>query len=527
MAKPVSRLLIELPKSCFGKQTQHVLGANIFAQKISTELIKALPGAHMIVTDATQEDVDTFSDTFCNGIPLKRVSYETLPHVLRSGDVPDIGFVTGLNMNVLLKVRNTLKCDFPVIGLVHFLGSKLTLETLSDVYRNATEMDAILCPSESIKTTIQKAEALFLNTDHKPTLYSAAHGIDTRIFKPRAETVSELRQKHGVPPEKMVISLISRINPYTKMDVTPFLFQMKQALQRHPNIHVLIVGEVQNLGYFKQLEFFVKTNQLEDNVQFITQVAHDTIHEYYQLTDIYVSLTDNISESFGLTVIEAMACGNPVIISDCAGYQSLNIQHGEDGFVVPTISAETKLDLLLNTGSTAGFGDASIQSVACDYTVLHEAIDMLISNPTLRQQCGQKARKKVEVLFSISKMVGAYIDIFNKVLAKKDTTSPRFPDLPIRDVSQLFLHGVTHILNANDILEITPYGKAIIQNQEPFLAFEKHLEQYDLISAVLTRLFQKPHSMEALYESISEEKYAINANCVYLLKHDVLRLKRS
>ena len=87
------------------------------------------------------------------------------------------------------------------------------------------------------------------------------------------------------------------------------------------------------------------------------------IHEYYQLTDIYVSLTDNISESFGLTVVEAMACGLPVIISDCAGYQSLNIQDGEDGFVVPTISAEMDLDLLLNTGSTAGFGDVSIQSV--------------------------------------------------------------------------------------------------------------------------------------------------------------------
>jgi glycosyltransferase involved in cell wall biosynthesis len=525
MTKPVSRLLIELPKSCFGKQTQHVLGANVFAQKVSTELIKAFPGAHIIVTDATKEDVDAFSAEYCNGIPLKRVSYDTLPYVLKSGDVPDIGFVTGLNIGMMMKVRNALKCHFPVVGLVHFLGSKLTLETLSDVYRNTTEMDAILCPSESIKQTIEKAEDIFLESTRKPTLFVAPHGIDSRLFVPKTSTVPELRQKHGIPSDKTVISLISRLNPYTKMDVTPFIFQMKKALERHDNLHVLIVGEVQNPGYFKQLEYFVSANNLQDKVQFITQVAHETIHEYYQLTDIYVSLTDNISESFGLTVVEAMACGIPVIISDCAGYQSLDLQHKKEGFLVPTISAEMELDLLLNTGSTAGYGDASIQSVACDYAMLHEAVDALVEDPELRQQCGQNARKKVESSFSIPKMIDTYIDIFNEVLTLQDDAVVSYPDLPVRDVFELFSHGVTRLLQPQDILEITPYGKAIIQNKEPFLAFEKHLEYYQLISAILTRLFQQSHSVESLYESISADHREINANCVYLIKHDVLRIK--
>ena len=386
-------------------------------------------------------------------------------------------------------------------------------------------MDAILCPSESIKTTIEKAETAFLDTQHKPTLYAAPHGIDSRLFKPRTSTVSELRQKHSIPAGKTVLSLISRINPYTKMDVTPFIFQMKKALERHESLHVLIVGEVQNQGYFKQLEYFVSANKLEDKVQFITQVAHETIHDYYQLSDIYVSLTDNISESFGLTVIEAMACGVPVIISDCAGYQSINIQHGEDGFIVPTISAEMDLDLLLNTGSTAGYGDASIQSVACDYDVLHGAIDSLVSNPELRQRCGQKARKKVETQFSIPKMVETYIEVFNDVYGKQEEATITFPELPVRDVSGLFTHGVSRLLKPDDVLEITPYGKAIIQNKEPFLAFEKHLEQYHLISALLTRLFQQPHSVESLYDSIDADNRHVNANCVYLLKHDVLKLK--
>ena len=55
----------------------------------------------------------------------------------------------------------------------------------------------------------------------------------------------------------------------------------------------------------------------------------------YAASDVFVSPADSPSESFGLTIVEAMACGRPVVASDWDGYKD-TVRHGEDGFRIPT-----------------------------------------------------------------------------------------------------------------------------------------------------------------------------------------------
>ena len=54
----------------------------------------------------------------------------------------------------------------------------------------------------------------------------------------------------------------------------------------------------------------------------------------YRAADIYVSLSDNLQETFGISIIEAMAAGLPVIASDINGYSEL-ISHNETGCRIP------------------------------------------------------------------------------------------------------------------------------------------------------------------------------------------------
>ena len=51
--------------------------------------------------------------------------------------------------------------------------------------------------------------------------------------------------------------------------------------------------------------------------------------------DLFISLSDGIQETFGLTPIEAMAAGLPVVVSDWNGYKD-TIRDGVDGFRIPT-----------------------------------------------------------------------------------------------------------------------------------------------------------------------------------------------
>ncbi len=55
----------------------------------------------------------------------------------------------------------------------------------------------------------------------------------------------------------------------------------------------------------------------------------------YGAADVFLSLSDNIQETFGLTVVEALAAGLPVVASDWDGYKAL-VRDGISGYLVPT-----------------------------------------------------------------------------------------------------------------------------------------------------------------------------------------------
>ena len=57
--------------------------------------------------------------------------------------------------------------------------------------------------------------------------------------------------------------------------------------------------------------------------------------QVWHAADLVVSLVDNIQETFGLVIVEAMASGLPVVATDWNGYRDLVVD-GETGFLVPT-----------------------------------------------------------------------------------------------------------------------------------------------------------------------------------------------
>ena len=96
-------------------------------------------------------------------------------------------------------------------------------------------------------------------------------------------------------------------------------------------------------GYFTGDSFREDYAKAADS---ICETAHVTFIENHDArfpdalwagADIFVSLVDNIQESFGLTPIEAMACGLPVLVTDWDGYRD-TVRDGVDGFLVPTLA---------------------------------------------------------------------------------------------------------------------------------------------------------------------------------------------
>src|SRR5262249_1503194 len=119
--------------------------------------------------------------------------------------------------------------------------------------------------------------------------------------------------------------------------------------------------------------------------------------------DIFVSLSDNVQESFGLTPIEAMASGLPAIVSDWDGYRE-GVRDGEDGFLIPTVTppvtaGQTLAEDYYNENNYGVFLTATSQSTALDIGRCAETLRRLADDDNLRRGMGIKGRLRAQTSF--------------------------------------------------------------------------------------------------------------------------------
>ena len=123
------------------------------------------------------------------------------------------------------------------------------------------------------------------------------------------------------------------------------------------------------------------------NLQGIGSIPFHEMPNRYRQMDILLMPT--IREGFGLAVAEAMACGLPVVASNCSSIPEL-IDDGKGGFLCPIGDVET----------------------------FAEKINLLAESPRLRLQMGEYNRAKIEKKFTLARMVKEYELLFEEVLSE-------------------------------------------------------------------------------------------------------------
>ncbi len=123
------------------------------------------------------------------------------------------------------------------------------------------------------------------------------------------------RNKHSINPNDKIILFLSRIHERKGADVlTEAFYQLKNNLH---NIKLVIAGP--DHGYLNNLKLIVKKYGLEDDVLFTGSLHGTDKLEVYVDADVFVLPSKDKYESFGNVVLEAMACGTPVVITNNCG----------------------------------------------------------------------------------------------------------------------------------------------------------------------------------------------------------------
>lgn len=169
--------------------------------------------------------------------------------------------------------------------------------------------------------------------------------------------------------EKYKIISVGNLEPIKGYDLL-----LKAVKNLDNNFHLTIVGD----GTLRnEYEEYVRVNTLQDIVTFTGYISHQELKYFYDKSDLFV--LPSISESFGIVVLEAMACGLPVVANDVGEVRNI-IRDGFNGFFVDQKSVASLRENILKAMNRSWNNLEIAQWIKDKYSWIKWAknIDMLI-----------------------------------------------------------------------------------------------------------------------------------------------------
>jgi len=192
--------------------------------------------------------------------------------------------------------------------------------------------------------------------------------VDTDRFKIDKKAGKKFREKYDLDPDKIILGYLSRFVSHKN-----HMFLLKFMKYYGKDFQLLLVGKGE---YKEKCEEFVREHRVK-NVKFLGFLPDNEIPAFYNALDVYIH--PSFWEGYGLPIIEAMACGKPVVAwKTRIGYELVN---KETGMLVESVEN-------LNNKIKDFYGR--------------------------QNEIKRKARNLVENRFSLKLMAKEYIEIYNK-----------------------------------------------------------------------------------------------------------------
>ncbi len=268
-----------------------------------------------------------------------------------------------------------------LMGLVlrHVFRKHLKLVFTSASQRHHTHYTRWLISGMDAVVATSRKSASYLRRPSRVII----HGIDTATFRP-PENRRAHRRSLGLP-ENVTIGCYGRIRHQKGTDV--FVDAMLAVLPQHTGVTALVMGRAahKHVPFLQDLREKVTRAGLQDRILFLPEVPVEEMPRWYQALDLLVA--PQRWEGFGLTPLEAMACGVPVIATTVGAFDELVVE-GKTGRLIPPGDAEQ----------------------------MRAAVDATLASPATLQQWPAAARHHVEAGFRIEDEAAALNTLYRELL---------------------------------------------------------------------------------------------------------------
>jgi D-inositol-3-phosphate glycosyltransferase len=353
-------------------------------------------------------------------------------HVFHDLWAPDIGPWTD--------VRNRFsRRNIPITGLTHSISYQSFLpRVLGTMLLGMRPWDSVICTAEPART-VMRNWIEHVQRELSATWGAAVRfdgrldkiplGVDTEQFCPRDKTPARLAIQ--LPTDGVVALYVGRFSQHDKMDLHPLLLAFKRTLERisSPRVTLLLAGAESFHRYAQAVEDFAAELGIASQVIVRTNLDDGALRDAYAAADLFVSPSDNLQETFGQSIIEAMSSGLPVVCSDWDGYKDL-VVHERTGYRVPTYWMECDKPIADYAGLSEWRRDLFClsQSVSVDVPEMSRAIERLALNADLRRQWGDEGRRRVLAHYDWRVVVPQYLALWealNQIASDAPAPTPQ------------------------------------------------------------------------------------------------------
>ncbi len=199
-------------------------------------------------------------------------------------------------------------------------------------------------------------------------------GYDPAEFSPMDR--GEARAELGLSQDEKIVLQLGRMVPRKGVDnVVRAIARLIRAGTVEQPVRLLVVGgesrepDPRRTPEIGRLQELARAEGIEDRVTFVGSRRRSELRHYYAASDVFV--TTPWYEPFGITPLEAMACGTPVIGANVGGI-AYTVEHGETGYLVPPKDPDAlagKLSLLLSQPALANhLGQLAVRRVQASFT---------------------------------------------------------------------------------------------------------------------------------------------------------------
>ncbi len=378
--------------------------------------------------------------------------------------------------------------DYSLCGVTHTVASAAVASALGQYLLAPTQpWDALVCTSTAVRTVVEgiiEQHADYLERRGGGRFRSPVRlaviplGVDCESYAPRDDDAvpgagpgarHALRGQLGIAEGDLAALFVGRLSFHAKAHPTPLLLAAARAAQRVQGrtVHLLLAGQFPNRAVETEFREAADRFRGAARVHFIdgSDGPHGPVmRSAWRAADIFVSLSDNIQETFGLTPVEAMAAGLPCVVSDWNGYKD-TVAEGETGFRIPTTTIGPGAGVDIADRHAAGvdsydqlIGITSL-ATAVDVDACADAIARLAGDAALRSRLSEAAAARARRLYDWRVVVAAYQDLWSE-LAELRAASPGLAlrgrgeaartDVP--DPFAVYRHYPTTLLDASTVV---------------------------------------------------------------------------